>query len=125
MLVTDDRAKIIHLDHDRVHPGHRCVGVGGIVGVRDRVKLPAGAAGVGLARCGAVEVLGDGGVVAGVVVEAAGDGGGVAVGGVVLVVEAVPNVGEWDERHEKVRRYRSEISEGWGEGKKKQGPKER
>ena len=97
-LVTQDRAKVVHLDHDRVQPGHRRVGVGGI-GVRHRVKPPAGAAGAGLARRGAIEVLGGGGVVAGKVVEAARDGGGVAVGGIVFVVEAVSNVGEWDERY--------------------------
>lgn len=42
--------------------------------------------------------MGNGRVVPGGVVEAAGNGGGVAVGGTVAIVETVPKLGQWDDR---------------------------
>lgn len=88
LLVTRCRAEVVHHNDNRIQPGHRCSRICS-VGVRYRVELPAGTASVGLARRGTEQVLRNGRVVPGGVVEAARDGGGVAVGRTVAVVEAI------------------------------------
>lgn len=64
----------------------------GSVGVGYWIKSPACATSGGFAICSAEQVLGNRGVVPWGVVEAAGNGGGVAVGGAVAVVETVPEL---------------------------------
>ena len=89
LLIARRGAEVVDHDHDGVQSRHLRGGIGR-VGVRYRAQLPAGTARVGLARCRTEEVLGDGRIVPGGVVEAAGNGGGVAVGGAVAVVESIP-----------------------------------
>ena len=92
LLVTRRGAEIVDHDHDGVQSRYGRRGVGG-VGVRYRVQLPAGPTSIRLARRCAEQVLGHGRVVPWGVVEAAGHGGGVAIGGAVAVVEAVSGIG--------------------------------